>query len=157
MRLRKDRLPLRVRVAKAKKVPLPQWPLAAATVELLDLKLHFVIHGTLVLDDRWPALHLFVLVLAPRVMLHDLTRVSVRSTLSFTRPLIQRKLYATGKPQQSTHRPGGQDDPIKFWPLFAIFVLGSGTYALMVKRRAALPQQEISGETRKTGRYQRNA
>jgi hypothetical protein len=54
-------------------------------------------------------------------------------------------------------KPAKRTDEIKFFPLLAIFLLGTGAYVYMVKQRAALPQQEISGETRKTGRYQRNA
>ena len=92
-------------------------------------------------------------------MLRSLTRLPSRtSALLPVRSAPHQKTYATSKPtQQSTHRPGGNGEPIKWIPLIAIFFLGSGAYVLMVKKRASLEQKEISGETRKNGRYQRNA
>lgn len=91
-------------------------------------------------------------------MLRSLIRLPSRSSAFLpARPASQQKTYATGKPtEQSTHRPGGHGEPIKWFPLIAIFFIGSGAYVLMVKKRASLEQKEISGETRKTGRYQRN-
>merc|ERR1712230_68661 len=93
-----------------------------------------------------------------QVMLRSLSRTTFRSVASIPgKPLLQSRLYAAGKPApQSSHRPGGQGEPIKWIPLVAFFFIGSGTYVLMVRKRASLSQQEISGETRKTGRYQRN-
>jgi hypothetical protein len=95
----------------------------------------------------------------PQGMLHSLVRLTLRPSVSHpVRSALQQRSYAAGRPaQQSSHRPGGQGEPIKWIPLVAIFVIGSGAYVLMVKKRAALEQKEISGETRKTGRYQRSA
>lgn len=91
-------------------------------------------------------------------MLLGLTRQLLRPTVPVpARSALQQKSYATGKPApQSSHRPGGNGEPIKWLPLIAIFGIGSGAYVLMVKKRASLEQVPISGETRKTGRYQRN-
>lgn len=92
-------------------------------------------------------------------MLQRFSGASLRTTVPFRTPLLTRprRYQSSGKPPQSSHRPGGQSDQVKFFPLLAIFLLGTGAYVYMVKKRAALPQQEISGETKKTGRYQRNA
>src|SRR2546423_9472371 len=82
-------------------------------------------------------------------------------SLAFARsPFTQRSLRPYSSPTNknptpSTHRPGGQGDRLRFFPFLVIFLACSGTYMYMVKTRAGQPQPEISGETRKTGRYQR--
>lgn len=74
---------------------------------------------------------------------------------SITQSLRAHSTPTNKPPQASTHRPGGQGDRLRFFPFLVIFLACSGTYVWMVKSRASQPQPEISGETRKTGRYQR--
>ena len=63
------------------------------------------------------------------------------------------------KPQQpkakSTHQPGGQGDRLSVLPFILIFFAGTGSYLWLVKSRAKQAQGPVSGETKKTGRYQR--
>ena len=67
----------------------------------------------------------------PRIIPNCLTRVAQQGySLHFPQtPFISARGYAS-RPNQS---------PLKVWPFLAILVAGSGTYVLMVKSRANIP------------------
>ena len=101
------------------------------------------------------SLHFFCF---PQVMINSLK--SLRSTTRLFTSLPHRFSRQAGPRHYSTKDPKpttGQPDQLRFFPILAIFILGSGSYVFLVKKRAAEKQEAISGATRKSGRYQRNA